>query len=133
MGLIGDTMSENLQKFAFAYIFITISFSIINLSGVFPIAFTIAGYPAIQELGDTVLSITQQFQSAGNTLEYLYVVGFAAIMSIKVIILFLLIVFFGFTPIFELLSIPALMYAPLIVAINCLILYDFAKILAGIR
>lgn len=125
-------ITENLQKFAYVMMFVNIAFLLMNTAGFFPVAYTVGGYDAIEDLTSTITDITTQFEGAGNSLEYLLVAGFMLIMGVKIIILFLILVFFGLGAIMAVLGIPAVIYAPIIVVVDCIILYDFAKMLLKI-
>lgn len=125
-------ISENVQKYAYAMMFINLAFILVNVAGIFSISYTIGGYDAIEDITDSISEITTKFQNAGNTLQYILVVGFMIIEGVKLIILFLLLAFFGLAAIFEVLSVPVIIYGPIIVVINAIILYDFAKMLLKI-
>lgn len=125
-------ITENLQKYAYVMMFVNLAFILVNIAGIFTISYTVGGYDAIEDITDTISGITGKFENAGNSLEYILVVGFMVIEGVKLIILFILLVFFGLAAIFEVLGVPVLLYGPIVVVVDAIILYDFAKMLLKI-
>ena len=125
-------ITENLQRYAYYMMFINLAFLLLNIAGIFQVSMSVAGFDAIEEMNDTFNGIKTKFEAAGNSLEYVLVVGFMLIEGVKLIILFIIMVFTGLAVIFELLGVPALMYGPIVTVIDAVILYDFAKMLLKI-
>jgi hypothetical protein len=123
---------ENLQKYAYTMMFLNIAFMIVNIAGIFPIAYTIAGYPVIESLQGDITTINTQFQQAtgsNNPLEYIEAIAILLINGVKILLKFLLMVFAGLAGIFSILSVPGLIYTPIVAVIDAIILYDLGKLL----
>jgi hypothetical protein len=124
--------AENLQKYAYVMMFINIAFIIVNIAGIFPIAYTVAGYPAIEKMQDEITEIDSKFQKAtgsSNPLEYLEAIAFLLINGVQVLLKFLLLIFAGLASIFAMLGVPAVFYIPIVAVVDAIVLYDVGKLL----
>lgn len=118
---------DTLRKFAYYLMVVNIAAILLNISGFFPIHYTIGGYDAMQGIVDNISDLTAAFSNASQGLDYLFVVGFAIINGIQILLNFILLVFGGLAGIAALFGIPAIMYLPIVVMIDAIIIYDFAN------
>lgn len=125
-------MYDTLQKYAYTMMFINIALILINIAGFFPVANSIAGYSYMENIADQFSTMEDQLASANSTLEYIYVAGLMLIIGIQVLVLFIALVFFGIALIASFIGIPAVIYGPIVIALDCVVLYDFAKMLLRI-
>jgi len=123
---------ENLQKYAYTMMFVNIAFIIVNIAGIFPIAYTVAGYPAIESLQKDITEIDTKFQLAtgsSNPLQYLDAIALLLINGVKILLKFLMLIFAGLAGIFSMLGVPGIMYTPLVAVVDAIILYDLGNLL----
>lgn len=120
---------DTLRKYAYYLMVVNIAAILINIAGFFPVHYTIGGYDAMQAIVNNIGDITSAFSNASHGLDYLLVAGFAIINGIQILLNFLLLVFGGLGGIAAAIGIPAIMYLPVVVMIDAIIIYDFAKML----
>lgn len=126
---------ENLQKYAYTMMFINIAFIIVNLAGIFPIAYTVDGYSGITDMQNNIERINTTFNNAsnsGSSLEYVAVIAILLIEGVLILVKFLMLVFTGLAGIFSMLGVPAVFYVPIVAVVDAIVLYDVGKLLLRI-
>lgn len=84
---------------------------------------------SIIEITSSIDSVTTALSNASGIIDYGLLVGYALYHGITIVIQFLNLVLHAVEPIAVLLQIPAAVYGPIQIVINCIIIYDFGKLI----
>ena len=121
---------ENVQRYAYFVMCLNIGFMLLAGAGIFPTSsYSIGGYNLMQSLYNDISEITSSFENASGGLDYALVAGFAIINGIQIIIKFIGMILLAVPAICQPIGIPALIYVPLGVLVDCIVLYDFGKLI----
>jgi hypothetical protein len=121
---------ENVQRYSYFVMCLNIGFMILAGSGIFPTtSYSIGGYNLMESLDNDIESIKVSFENASGGLDYAFVAGFAIINGIQIIIKFIGMVLLAVPAICEPIGMPALIYIPMGVLVDCIVMYDFGKLI----
>lgn len=125
-------MHENLQKYVNLVLIFYLATTLLSVGSFFVIDNTLGDSTsgnAMQDIVDNIGSVQTKLENADNLLDYTLLVGYSLYHGIVIIISFLKLVLTGIVPIAVLLQIPSVVYLPIQIVIDCVVIYDFAKML----
>ena len=122
---------ENVQRYAYVIMFINIALLVLNASGAFPIADTLdmKTYQKMESISISMNTIDSKFSGYSGISDVLSIAGTMITEGVKIVVNIIIMVAYGPAEIFKLFMIPFVIYAPMVVGINVVILYDFGKLL----
>lgn len=127
-----NVIQENLHKYSQMILMFYLAVALLGVGGFFltenTLGDTTAGKSIIQ-ITTSIGSITTALSNADSVIDYGLLVGYALYHGINIIIQFLNLVLHAVEPIAVLLHIPASVYGPIQIVINCIIIYDFGKLI----
>jgi len=125
-------MNENLQKYVNIVLVFYLATTLLSVGSFFVIDNTLGDSTtgnAMNDIVDNIGSVQTKLENADNLLDYTLLVGYSLYHGIVIIISFLKLVLTGIVPIAVLLQIPSVVYLPVQNVIDCVVIYDFAKML----
>lgn len=122
--------SDKLQAYAYIMMFLNLSVVLLNVSGIMSVSNEIAGFDMMTDMTNKVYEIQEKFESSSG-LDYAVAIGLLAWNGVIIIIEFVIMIFTGLKPIFELFGISPLIYAPIIAVVDLVVMYDLGKIFRG--
>jgi hypothetical protein len=119
----------SLRSYAIVMLVVQVSLSFIGATGVFPFQISVLGVSTNDLLSGMVTDV--QFiitnLTAGGALEYFSVLGLVLDLVLKVILAFLIFVFDGFGSILAALGFNIIIWGPIQVIVDAVVIYDFAQ------
>lgn len=125
-------MNENLQRYVNLVLVFYLATTLLSVGSFFVIDNTLGDSTtgnAMNDIVDNIGSVQTKLENADNLLDYTLLVGYSLYHGIVIIISFLKLVLTGIVPIAVLLQIPSVVYLPVQIVIDCVVIYDFAKML----
>ena len=123
---------ENLQRYAHLVLVFYLATALLSVGSFFVIDNTLGDSTtgnAIENIVGNIDAVMNKLSNATNLLDYGLLIGYALYHGIIIVISFLTLVFNAIEPIAILMQIPYAVYHPIQLVINCIIIYDFAKML----
>lgn len=125
-------MHENLQRYVNLVLVFWLASTLLSAGAFFVIDNTLGDSTTgneMQDIVDNIDSVQTKLENADNLLDYTLLIGYSLYHGIVIIISFLKLVLTGIVPIAVFLQIPAVVYLPIQIVIDCVVIYDFAKML----
>jgi hypothetical protein len=120
---------SSVRSYALAMLIIQVCLSFIGMTGIYPITISVAGISTNDflagmeaDLSDLVYNITHP-----GVIEYISAFYLVILLAIKVVLAFLVFVFYGFGMVFAAIGFPSYIYLPLQLIVDAVVLYDFAQ------
>ena len=121
-------VSDLLERYIVTVILLNLSFTLINLTGIFSFNTNIAGID-YNKITQQVDDLKQRFTEASSGLDYLVASAFALITGIQIILMFAFSVIFGFGDILQIFLIPKEIAQPIGLAVGSILLLGIGYLL----
>ncbi len=118
-----------LKDYAFFMLAIQLSFTLINLTGIFPVQTDVMGIDVYDNMVHSVEQVRTAFEDASNITDYLAGAAKAMIYGVAIVIQFFLMVFFGASAMLRALQFPPALADTVGLFIGALILYELGSML----
>lgn len=123
---------DKLEKWVTVVIIMNMTMVIINAAGFFPMQNTLGDSKvgeSMQNIDDSFSAVKQQLLGANSIVGYTLLVGYALYYGISIMIDFLLLIFLALEPLALLLRMPTVLYAPIQLVVDLIIIFNFGKLL----
>jgi hypothetical protein len=119
----------SVRSYAMSMLIIQISLVFIGLTGVFPVHISVLGIDTNAFLATMTNDVNNlvYFVTHPGVVEYIAAFYMLIFLAVKIVLAFLVFVFAGFGAVFAAIGFPALIYAPLQIIVDAVILFDFAQ------
>lgn len=124
-------MEEKVKQYAYVMMFLSLAFSLLNVSGVIPVHSDPIGFGLTRDMAEDVNEIQEKFTSSSG-FEYVIAVGLLIYNGVKIVLTFVVIVFTGVASVAQFFSIPYQIYIPIQMVIDAIVMYDLGKMLLRI-
>ena len=119
------------RTYAYLMMFLHLSFLLLNATNMYPVEVSIVGVDIYDNMAANVAEISNTFQGEASALDYLAISGFVIVLGIKVVIQYFIMVFVGVPVILSIIGLPEVVYVPIGLAVDAVLLYDFGTTLLG--
>ena len=116
-----------IRDYAFFMLALQLSFTLINLAGIFPVQTDIMGINVYDNMINSVNQVRAAFEDASNITDYLAGAAKAMIYGVAIVIQFFLMVFFGSSAMLKALQFPPALADIVGLFIGALILYELGS------
>jgi hypothetical protein len=108
---------------------IQVCLSFVGMTGIYPIEISIAGISTQDFLEDMTTDLSNLVYNITHpgVIEYISAFYLVILLAIKVVLSFMVFVFYGFGMIFAAIGFPSYIYLPLQLIVDAVVLYDFAQ------
>lgn len=120
-------MTDNIEKYAYAMLCLNIAFTLLNVTGLFPVSVVIGGFDIVTDLEDNVDAIKDAYLGATGVFDYALLTGSMLINGAKILIEVVVMVLAGVAPLAQALTIPAAFYIPITALVDIIIVYTISK------
>ncbi len=124
-------MEEKVKQYAYVMMFLSLAFSLLNVSGITPVHNDPVGFGLTRDMAEDVNEIQEKFSSSSG-FEYVIAVGLLIYNGVKIVLTFVVIVFTGIASVAQFFSIPYQIYIPIQLVIDAIVMYDLGKMLLRI-
>ncbi|MBP2029374.1 hypothetical protein J2755_000294 [Methanohalophilus levihalophilus] len=93
------------DRFILVALLIQVSFALVNVTGIFPVEATIAGFDS-DNIAEMMNNVEQKSENLGGVIDYFSLLGTMALLGLQVIVTFAVSVFGAFPTIFKIFLIP---------------------------
>jgi len=123
---------DKLEKWMTVVIIMNMTMVLVNVGGFFPMQNTLGDstvFNSMLSIDNSFNVITTELLDANSIIDYTMLVGYALYYGIQIMIDFLLLIFLALEPLALLLSVPKVVYAPIQLVVDLIIIYNFGKLL----
>jgi len=123
---------DKLEKWMTVVIIMNMTMVLVNVGGFFPMQNTLGDstvFNSMLSIDNSFSVITTELLDANSIIDYTMLVGYALYYGIQIMIDFLLLIFLALEPLALLLSVPKVVYAPIQLVVDLIIIYNFGKLL----
>lgn len=122
------TIEEKIEGYAFSMLLIQLAFVLINLTGIYPYSFEVAGFSIYDDIQDTTNSVqTMYSQVAGNGILSNAVISALMLgMGVKIVIEFIMLTLTGAYPLMVALGLPDAFALPVAALMGAVTVYGLA-------
>lgn len=124
-------MEEKIKQYAYVMMFLSLAFTLLNVSGAMSIHNDPIGFGLSEDYADRLTGIQDKFSSSSG-FEYVIAVGLLIYNGVTIIVIFVAQVFTGIISLAQFFGIPSQISYPIQLVIDAIIMYDLGKMLLRI-
>ncbi len=122
------SIEQKIEGYAFSMLLIQLAFVLINLTGVYPYSFEVAGFSVYDDIQETTTSIKTAFEGVAGAgiLANSAITAYMLIMGVKIVIEFLMLTLTGAYPLLIALGLPDAFALPVSALMGAVTVYGLA-------
>lgn len=122
---------ENVQRYSYFMMMLTVAAMLIGATGVFPVTYSVGGYNIMSSIAADVSDTANELTSISTDPSLINIVSGGIELAIKallIIVKFIAIILVGIGGFVEPIGVSPIVWGPIQVVIDCVVLYDLAKL-----
>jgi hypothetical protein len=122
------SIEQKIEGYAFSMLLIQLAFVLINLTGVYPYSFEVAGFSAYNDIQETTSSVQTLYQqvAGGGILANTVITAIMLMMGVKIVLEFIMLTLTGAYPLLVALGLPAAFALPVAALMGAVTVYGLA-------
>lgn len=122
------TIETKIEGYAFSMLLIQLAFVLINLTGVYPYSFEVAGFSVYDDIQDTTNSVQTAYKdvSGNGILANSAITAYILIMGVKIVLEFVILTLTGAYPLLVALGLPDAFALPVAALMGAVTVYGLA-------
>ncbi len=122
------SIEQKIEGYAFTMLLIQLAFVLINLTGVYPYSFEVAGYSAYDDIQETTNSIRSMYAdlAGGGILANTAITALMLFMGVKIVLEFIMLTLTGAYPLLVALGLPEVFALPIAALMGAVTVYGLA-------